>query len=295
MELRHLRYFLAVAESLSYTRAADTLHLTQPTLSQQIKQLEQDLDTVLFDRVGRTIRLTAAGEVFRQHAERALKEITTARSALDELEGLAHGSLTIGVFQSFNSSLLPPILAEFSASHPGIRVSVRQLPARDMEDLLTKGKLDIGIAYSPTVSDRMEIEELFDEPMMLVVGKKHPYSRRPEIHVDQLRDQPLILLTPEFPSRQLLSQWFDAAGFQPRITIEINSTDAILATVKCSRLATIQTERMAKVVPGLSCIRLKPRLTRTVAILWHRDSYRSAAARAFAAMIKNTYSSARPA
>lgn len=295
MELRQLRYFLAIAESLSFTRAAAALHLTQPTLSQQIKQLERDLGTVLFDRVGKTIRLTAGGQVFKQHAERALREITSASTALDELEGLTHGALTIGVFQSFNSSLLPPILAEFSASHPGIRITVRQLPTLDMEDRLIKGELDLGITYVPTMSDRIQIERLFDEPMMLVVSERHPYARRREIRIEQLRDQPLVLLTPEFPSRQLLSQWFEAAGLQPCVTIEINSTDAILATVKCSSLGTIQTERMAKVMLGLCCIKLRPKLIRTVAILWRREGYRSAAARAIAALIKRTYSDIEPA
>ncbi|MBX9809994.1 MAG: transcriptional regulator CynR [Burkholderiales bacterium] len=290
MELRHLRYFLAVADSLSFTRAAAGLHLTQPTLSQQIKQLESHLGTVLFDRVGRKVQLTAPGAIFRQHAERALKEIHSATEALAELEGLMRGTLTIGVFQSFNSSLLPPILAEFSATYPGVGVIVRQLPTGEMEDRLVKGELDLGIAYEPPNSDQIIAEKLFDEPLMLVVGSRHPYAKRREIHIRELRDQPLILLTPEFPSRKLLAECFASVGYRPRIKIEINSTDAILATVKCSRLATIQTERMAKAFPGLHCIRLKPELTRTVAIFWRREGYRPAAARAAAEIIKQAYS-----
>ena len=293
MELRHLRYFLAVADSLSFTRAATELHLTQPTLSHQIKQLEQDVGTALFDRQGRKVRLTAPGAIFREHAERALKEINSATEALAELEGLMRGSLKIGVFQSFNSSLLPPILAEFSTAYPTIDVTVRQMPTGELESRVVKGELDLGIAYVLPDSERIVAEKLFHEPLMLVVGHQHPYAGRREVHVRDLRDQPLILLTPEFPSRGLLAECFEAVGFTPLIKIEINSTDAILATVKCSRLATIQTERMASVVPGLRCIRLKPRLMRTVAILWRRDGYRSTAARAVADMIKKAYGHSR--
>lgn len=289
MELRHLRYFLAVADSLSFTRAAAALHLTQPTLSHQIRQLEQHVGTALFDRVGRKVRLTAPGTIFRQHAERALKEIGSATAALAELEGLVHGTLTIGVFQSFNSSLLPPILTEFSAAHPGVSVRVRQLATGEMEERLVKGELDLGIAYVPPASDRIVAERLFDEPLVLVVGERHPYARRREIHVRELHDQPLIMLTPEFPSRKLLAECFAAEGYEPRIRIEINSIDAILATVKCSPLATIQTERMAALVPGLRRIRLRPKLNRTVAIFWRREGYRPAAARAAAEMIKKAY------
>jgi LysR family cyn operon transcriptional activator len=290
MELRHLRYFLAIADTLSFTRAAAALHLTQPTLSHQIKQLERDVGTPLFDRVGRSVRLTAPGKVFREHAERALQELKSASAALEELQGLMHGTLKIGVFQSFNSSLLPPILGDFAERYPAVRVTVRQLPTREMETLLLKGELDLGIAYMQPDSARILAEKLFDERMMLVVSDDHPYADRREIHLKQLADQPLALLSGEFPSRQLLLDWFAAVGYEPQVAIEINSTDAILATVRCSRLATIQTERMAGAVPGLRCIPLKPALRRTVAILWRREGYRSAAARAIAEMIKNAYS-----
>lgn len=290
MELRHLRYFLAIADTQSFTRAAAALRLTQPTLSHQIKQLERDLGAVLFDRVGRSVRLTEPGRVFRAHAERALQELKSASSALEELHGLMHGALKIGVFQSFNSSLLPPILGEFVAKYPAVQVTVRQLPTREMEELLLKGELDLGIAYMQPDTERILAEKLFEERMMLVVSEHHRYANRREIHLKQLADQPLALLSPEFPSRQLLLDWFTAVGYVPKVSVEINSTDAILATVRFSALATIQTERMAGAVPGLRCIPLKPALRRTVAILWRREGYRSAAARAAAAMIKNAYS-----
>lgn len=112
------------------------------------------------------------------------------------------------------------------------------------------------------------------------------------MHLKQLGDQPLALLSPEFPSRQLLLNWFGAASYRPRVKIEMNSTDAILATVRCSDLATIQTERVASGFTDLACIPLKPTLTRTVAILWRREAYRSAAARAISDLIKQAYSSA---
>jgi LysR family cyn operon transcriptional activator len=294
MELRHLRYFLAVAESLSFTRAAVALNVSQPTLSQQIRQLEDGVGCALLDRVGRHVRLTAAGEVFREHAQRVLNEIDAAENALAELQGLMRGTLRIGVFQSFNSSLLPPILGAFSEACPDIRVVVRQLPTREMEAHLVRGDLDLGIAYVTPESSRIESEKLFDEAMTLVVSDTHRYARRREITAAQLADQPLVVLTRQFPSRLLVSQWFADAGIEPCIRIEIDSTDTILATVQRSNLATIQTRRMAAIFPRLRCIPLKPKLTRSVAILWCSGSERSAAARAIAAMIRKAYSQQRP-
>ena len=225
MELRHLRYFLAVSESLSFTRAAVALNVTQPTLSQPIRQLEDGVGCALLNRVGRHVRLTAAGEVFREHAQRVLNEIDAAENSLAELQGLMRGTLRIGVFQSFNSSLLPPILGAFSEAYPDIRVVVRQLPTREMEAHLVRGDLDLGIAYVTPESSRIESENLFEEAMTLVVSDTHRYARRREITAGQLADQPLVVLTRQFPSRLLVSQWFAEAGVEPRIRIEIDSTD----------------------------------------------------------------------
>ena len=154
MELRHLRYFLAVADHLSFTRAADQLRVTQPTLSHQVRQLEKEINSVLFERAGRRVHLTQSGEIFRDYAQKALKEINSATAAISELEGLRHGALTVGVFESFSTSLLPPLLAEFCDSYPGVHVTMRQLPTVQLEEQLDKGRLDLGIAYSPPATDK---------------------------------------------------------------------------------------------------------------------------------------------
>lgn len=286
MELRHLRYFLAVADSLSFTRAADQLHVTQPTLSHQVKQLENEIKSVLFDRVGRRVLLTPSGEIFREYAQKALKEINSATAAISELEGLRHGALTVGVFESFSTSLLPPLLAEFRALYPGVHVTMRQLPTGQLEEQLDKGNLNFGIAYSPPATDKIVAEKLFDEPLVLVVGTKHPLAQRKTIHITALDGEPLTLLTAEFPSRRLLESCLASVGAKPRIVLEINSIQATLATVRHTKLATVLTARMAMTVPGLHCIELVPTVVRTAALFWRQGGYRTTAARAMADLIK---------
>ena len=293
MELRHLRYFLAVADNLSFTRAADQLHVTQPTLSHQVMQLEEEIGSTLFDRIGRRVQLTPSGEIFREYAQRALKEISSATAAISELEGLMHGTLTIGVFESFSCSLLPPLLAEFSDLYPGIHITVRQLRTGELEGELDKGNLDVGIAYSPPATDKIVAEKLFDEPLALVVGTKHALAGRRRIHMAALDGEPLMLLTTEFPSRRLLEGRFSMVGAKPRVVLEINSIQATLATVSSTKLATILTKRIAQTVPELHCVELVPIITRTAAIFWRRGGYRSAAARAMAALIRNAYRPSR--
>ncbi len=294
MELRHLRYFLAVADNLSFTRAADQLHVTQPTLSHQVKQLEEQVGSTLFDRIGRRVQLTPSGEIFRECAQRALKEISSATAAIAELEGLMHGTLTIGAFESFSTSLLPPLLAEFSDLYPGVHVTVRQLLTGQLEEQLEKGNLNLGVAYAPPATDKIVAEKLFDEPLALVVGTKHALAGRKRIHMAALDGEPLMLLTAEFPSRRLLEGRFSLVGAKPRVVLEINSIQATLATVSSTRLATILTKRIAKTIPELRCIELVPTITRTAAIFWRRGGYRTAAARAMADLIKKAWRGGAP-
>src|SRR5215831_19557336 len=122
IELRHLRYFLAVADTAHFTRAAAKLHVTQPTLSHQIRELEAQLNLQLFDRVGRRVKLTAAGETLLPHARRVVRELAEAQTALDELHGLKRGALRVGIVQTVNACVIPDIVARFSAAHPGITV-----------------------------------------------------------------------------------------------------------------------------------------------------------------------------
>ena len=117
IELRHLRYFLAVADAAHFTRAAAKLHVTQPILSHQIRQLEDQLNLQLFDRVGRRVKLTAAGETLLPHARKVLSELDQAQAALGELHGLKQGLLRVGIVQTVNTCVIPEIVARFSAEH----------------------------------------------------------------------------------------------------------------------------------------------------------------------------------
>ena len=293
MQLRPLRYFVTLSEVLHFRKAAERLHITQPTLSQQIKTLERDLKAELFERAGHKVQLTQAGKIFREHALRALKEIETASNEIAETDGVLRGSLAIGTYQSFNSYLLPPLLGHFHEMYPGIHVVTRQMPKRELEQCIVDGTLDFGVAYVPTITDKVEADELFDESYALVVGKRHALYRSTEVRISALDKHPLVLQTSEFPLRQLLDDWFRAANIEPRISIENNSIDGILETVRCTKLATIIASRKPSVIRGLHCIDLHPAITRTAALFWRRGGYRSKAALTMAALIRNAYGQSR--
>jgi LysR family cyn operon transcriptional activator len=290
MELRHLRYFLAVADTRSFTRAAERLHVTQPTLSHQIKQLESMVGTVLFDRSTKEVQLTAAGRLFRPYCERILKEIEASALAISELEGLMRGTLRMAVFHSFSHSVLPAIMSEFALRYPGVHVITRLVPRMDMERELINAELDMAVAYAAGDNDQIVAEPLFEEELVLVVGSKCPQAGRKSLPMRELAKLPLVLLTPEFGARQFVDRFFSETGQHPHVVLEMNAIDPILATTRNSGLATVLSAGAILDASGLHIVRLTdPAPKRMVGILWRRNGHRSAAALRMAEMIRAAY------
>lgn len=290
MELRHLRYFLAVADTRSFTRAAERLHVTQPTLSHQVKQLESLVGTVLFERSTKDVELTAAGRLFKPYCERILKEIESSALAITELEGLMRGTLRMAVFHSFSHSMLPPIMSEFALRYPGVHVTARLVPRFDMERDLLNADLDMAVAYISDDNDQIEAERLFDEELVLVVGSRHTEAGRKSMPMRELAKLSLVMLTPEFGARQFVDRFLADAGLQPHVVLEMNAIEPILATIRDSGLASVLSAGAIVDPMGLKLVRLtEPAPKRTVGILWRRNGHRSAAALRMAEMIKAAY------
>ena len=154
MEIRQLRYFLDIAQTEHLTQSAQNLFVTQSTLSHGLRQLEQELEIQLFDRLGRGLRLSQAGAAFRVHAARALQEIEAGRMALADMTGLQSGTLTVGVIPTFLHTLVPATVAAFSMAYPRVNIVVRDLRAGPIEEQLVEGLLDVGIAFHPRSARR---------------------------------------------------------------------------------------------------------------------------------------------
>jgi LysR family cyn operon transcriptional activator len=147
IELRHLRYFLAIAKFQHLTKAAESLFVTQSTLSHQLKQLESFLEVQLFDRVGRGVELSAAGKSFFAYATRALREVEEGALALRNIDSLAQGRLRIGGISTYINSLLPPVLASLVERYPNISISAEALSAGEVSTALQEGEIDLGVSF----------------------------------------------------------------------------------------------------------------------------------------------------
>jgi LysR family cyn operon transcriptional activator len=286
VELRQLRYFLTIAEEGQFRRAAERLSLTGPALSQQIRQLENELDVTLFDRLGREVRLTSAGQVLVERARRVLRDLDDLRLALDELRALRRGELRVGVVQTVNEAVLPLVLARFTAAYPGIRVTVEERSADGIEEGVLDGSLQLGVGFTPPTRGAIASERLFSEELLLVVRPDHPLARRPYCDVADLAAVPLALFPPSFCTRRLWERCAAAAGIDSQVRVEVNTASGLLATVRASALATVLPAlalrgTLAEGLVGVALHNPVPR--REVGLLWRADAYRCAATQAFEA------------
>jgi LysR family cyn operon transcriptional activator len=286
MLLRHIRYLLAVVEQGNFTRAAEALYVSQPTLSQQIRQLEETLGVQLLDRSGRVVRATDAGEAYVAYARRALRELEAGQRAIHDVRDLARGTLRLAMTPSLTSYLAGPLIARFNASYPGITLQVIEKTLDAIEAALAADQVDLGLAFSQVRSLEISSRPLFVEKLCVVVGLAHPLAQRPAataLAASELGQQSLALLSSDFATRAFVDAYLQQQGISPRIAIEANTISAIVEIVRRGGVATILPDAIAREHPGLKEIQLSPALPhRTVSLLWRKDSYQSAAAKAFA-------------
>ena len=281
--LRHIRYLTAVVEHQNFTRAAEALHVSQPTLSQQIKQLETSLGVQLLDRSGRSVRLTDAGESYLAYARRALRELEAGTRAVHDVQDLSRGSLRLAMTPTFTAYLIGPLVERFSALHPGIRLSVKEMTQDRIEAELAEDTLDLGIAFAQARSAEIETQALFVETLGLVIGDNHPRAAtQTPMSVQELEHEGLVLLSSDFATRRHIDQHFRTHGVSPRIAIEADSIGAIVDIVRRGRLATVLPDAITREQPGMRPVDLEPSIPpRTAALLRRKGAYVSAASRAF--------------
>lgn len=279
-ELRHLRYLLAVAEHGSFTRAAEELRISQPTLSQQVKQLERTVGAQLLDRTGRTVRLTDAGETYVHYARRALRELAAAERAVLDVADLSRGALRLAVTPTFTAYLTGPLVAELHARHPGITLDVKELAQDRIEAALLADELDLGIAFHRPHLPGIAATPLFTETLTLVVATGDGPAEPLPVH--ELAHRRLALLSGDFATRGHIDAHLAAHRVRPHIAVEANSVQALTEIVQRTPLATVLPDAVTHDHPRLRPVPLQPPLpARTVSLLRRESAYESAAARAF--------------
>lgn len=241
MELDQLRYFTAVAELLSFTRAAERCLVAQPSLSQQIIKLEHELGAPLFERLGRTVRLTPAGHTFYEHAVRVLSAAGAARDSLRSADDWKQGPASIGAILTVAPYLLPPVLRSFTRKFPQARLTVREDFTAGIVQAVLAGELDLGIAALPIDEPRLQATPLFTEELLVALPAKHPLAvRRKKLTPADLADQSFVLLDETHCLGEQVVSFCRDRKFQPTVTC------------RTSQLLTVQT--MVALGQGLSLV-----------------------------------------
>jgi LysR family cyn operon transcriptional activator len=288
IELRHLRYFLEAAETQNVSRAAERLGVSQPSISQQIKDLERALGVQLFHRLGKRIRLTPAGEDFRIQAQLVLRKMEDAVESLRQLEAKIRGHLHVGVVPGLNVPLSPAILGAFVARHPAAAITLHELPVSEIETGLESGRLDVGLGILLHAASTIEYETLAHDHFALLVPPKHALAAKRSIKLEELEPHALALLPERFPMRVIQNQMLSLARIRPHI-VEIDSSEVILRAITTMTAATLMPHVIFRDRPelGLRVLEIEDRQPALdLGLLWLAGSDKSAVARAFADVVR---------
>jgi DNA-binding transcriptional LysR family regulator len=291
MELWQLEVFMAVVEEKSFSRAGRRLGRTQPAISSSIKLLEGELGEPLFDRLGKSIKLTAAGELLTDYAKRLLSLRGEALDAMGELRGLGRGTLSLGANETTCLYLLPEVLASFKRAYPHVQVDIQRAITRAITEKVVDGSLDFGIVTLPIHNPRLETVTIHQDDMALIVSPSHKLAARRSVQMTDLAGEPFILHKIGTTTRERLVKHFIDGGVKMKVTIELASIETIKRFVSIGMgISIVPRLCIAKEIEdgSLRALTIRDaRFQRRLGLIYNKGRYQSQAARAFVALVSD--------
>lgn len=281
IELRQLRYFLAVADRLHFARAAESLHISQPSLSQQIRALEEELGVVLFERSKRHVALTPDGEALLPYARKLVALADDAEEEFAERSGLRRGHVRLGATPTLGAHLLPRVIGGFFQKYPGLELIIVEEGSDRLARELDQGVIDLALLVEDPSLHGSVFEPLLKEEIVLAVPAGHPKSGRQAVDLKAMRDESFILCREGYHLRALTFSACEEAGFTPRVAVSGTDIDTALRFVRAGVGVTLAPKIALDENEGVVGLRLSaPSLERTVGIAWNPHRYLSKAASA---------------
>jgi DNA-binding transcriptional LysR family regulator len=294
MDLRRLEIFARVAELGSFSRAAESLSLTQPTVSEHVRALEEELGVQLLDRLGRGTVPTRAGQLVLGYAQRLLLLAREARQALDQFQGRMSGELTVGGSTIPGEYVLPGLIGEFKTKYPDISISLLIGDTRQVSDWVEEGRVEVGVVGARPGQRALEARPLMNDELVVIVGADHPWVGRRAVTLADLRGEPLLVREKGSGSREALERALGDVGVEVaslRVVGEMGSTQAIKQAVRASVGIALVSRRAVDDecrANLLHCLKVKDlRVARAFYLVTHRDRTRSPLAQAFVAFLES--------
>lgn len=291
MELRQLRYFLKAAELQNFTEAARQVYITQSTLSQQIKQLENELGILLFDRIGKHLYLTEAGKEFVPYARQTMIDAETGKQRLLDLQGLKTGALRVGITYSLSFGL-SAIVLRFLKEYPKIRLEIVYHTVSDLLEMLKRRDIDFALSFKPSDSeDTIEVTDLFDVPLCVVVHYRHPLAYKKHVSLEELKAYSIVLPSPGLNARACLDKLMQQYNIILEPHLEMNDATILLQLVESSSYATVLSKATIVGRSELKAIPIQEQVEgMSASLLTVKGSYQKASAIAFIDMFKKEMS-----
>ncbi len=297
MELRQLRYLVALADERHFTRAAAREHIAQPALSQQIRRLEAEVGLTLVERTTRRVALTDAGELLVARARRILAEVDDAQAELGTLAGVKGGRLSVGALHTMGPVDLSLLLAAFHRNHPAVELTVREQSSEELAEMLRDDEIDLAFL---SVTERiqshgLELHHLVSEELVAVLPLQHPLAARDGVALSELAGDPFISFRTGSRLRELLNSAAADVGFEPRIALESNESRRIRSLVSRGLGVAIlpRSDAAGPGAPVAVTPLVEPALTRDVTLASRAKRRHSPAAQAFLALTREVFATTR--
>jgi DNA-binding transcriptional LysR family regulator len=291
--LNQLKVFHAVAQALSFTRAADGLCLTQPGVSRHIKELEEHYGTRLFDRLGKTLALTQAGEILAEATAGIFKLVESAESRIGELNELSRGKLAIGATVPIGTYLLPELFVGFKRRYPGIQIELSVAHRGGVVERVVGNEVELGLVGEGVMGKMLQASTFLRDPLVLVTSPRHPWGAGgASIEPHELTEQPFYIAGRGAGTWICLSEWLDGLGVTLKKVIDVGSTEAVKNAVAAGDgVSMLPRHVLGSEVAGSRLMELDlagggP--SRAFQVVHHKDRELSAAARAFIALLQDS-------
>ncbi|NIK77663.1 DNA-binding transcriptional LysR family regulator [Paenibacillus castaneae] len=297
MELRQLNYVIQIALEKNFSRAAEKLHIAQPSLSQQLSKLEQELGVLLFRRTTNSVELTQAGQVFVNKSQAILDGVEQLKQEMDDMAQMRRGRLVVGTLPITGSHILPLVLPVFGAQYPQIEIVLVEDTTAKLEQLTASGGTDISLLSLPLIDSSLAWEPFMEEEICLAVPNQHPLaSREGSIDLPELQEEPFIVLKRGQGFRQITVDLCEQSGFSPRIVFESSNIETVQSLVAAGMGIALVPQMLTRAegsefTPTYLTLTTKP--TRTLVIASRKGRYLSKAADAFIQTLNKTVNNFR--
>ncbi|WP_408008221.1 LysR family transcriptional regulator [Pseudalkalibacillus sp. A8] len=294
MELRQLEYFMVICEELHFSRAAEKIMVSQPNLSQQIKLLESELGVPLFNRIGKRITITEAGNLLYEQSKHIFSHLKQAQESISELKQIKGGSLTIGILPGDADLMFNSLLLDFHSTYPNVSLSL--VETMKVAEQVIEGMIDIGVTTSPNPDERIVQIPLFYEEFSLAVAKEAPLVKKRAIQLNDLQEMKTVMFPPDHQCRKLIELYCQELGFRMKPKIETTTLSSLITMVEKGIGVTVLPRLLLENLhnKNIQTIRItNPTPGQDICLIYRTDKYLGFAARTFIQAVREYIQTAK--